>query len=219
MSQQDYAAALERIKASQGFAPSAPSGPAKPTMRDVSTGYANLLNTYKAQQDSEDAILNAFQRAHKTNPDEYARLKKRAIDAGLTIEQVEQFPAEAERRAIQDSTQRLVRNNPTLSKWLARDGNAELGKDDTDNMGEMEKALRWVSDRGRALAASVPAANAGLWGIARAGADVAGQPRLRGAAGLAVHGQNTRHRRARAGRLRARLAQLQPQVWRWAGCV
>jgi hypothetical protein len=175
MSQQDYAAAIERIKASQGFTPSVPNGPAKPTMGDVPTGYANLLNTYKAQQDSEDAILNAFERAHKTNPDEYARLKKRALDAGLTIEQVEQFPAEAERRAIQDSTQRMVRNNPTLSKWLAAPGNAELGKDDTDNMGAMESALRWVKDRGRALASSVPAANAGLWGVARAGADVASE--------------------------------------------
>ena len=48
----------------------------------------DLIGRYK----QEDAVLNAFATAHKTNPDEYARLRKTAIDAGMTPEQVDMFP-------------------------------------------------------------------------------------------------------------------------------
>ena len=72
----------------------------------------------------EDAVLNAFATAHKTNPDEYARLRKTAIDAGMTPEQVDMFPEEAARRSKYDQAVRLAQDAPLLSKWMTVEDNA-----------------------------------------------------------------------------------------------
>jgi hypothetical protein len=174
---------------------------------DVPHANNDLLTRYK----QEDAVLNAFATAHKTNPDEYAKLRKTAIDAGMTPEQVDMFPEEAERRARYDEAVRLAQESPKTAKWVATGDNAKLAHDDTENMGMIEQVLR---NTGSAAVSGLRSASAGAVGLARAPFELAAplldpltgtilpeNPLRRTAAGLAEYQQGI------AGRAKAEMPQ------------
>lgn len=137
--------------------------------------YGDYLSKLKSQQDAEDATLNAFARAHKANPDEWAKMLKRGQAAGLSREVMEQFPAEAERRARIDEARQLARQSPATAQWLAQPDNAELAKDDTGALAATEKAISTLI-RGMA--------RGGLFGVAldRFDAPLFGYERMTGQA-------------------------------------
>ena len=95
----------------------------------------------KANQDREDALLNAFQRAHQASPDEWAKMLKRGEAAGFSREVMEQFPAEAERRAKLYEAIRLSREAPATAAWLAKPDNMEVAKDDLDVLPMLEQSF------------------------------------------------------------------------------
>ena len=95
----------------------------------------------KANQDREDALLNAFQRAHQASPDEWAKMLKRGEAAGFSREVMEQFPAEAERRAKLYEAIRLSREAPATAAWLAKPDNMEVAKDDLGVLPMLEQSF------------------------------------------------------------------------------
>ena len=95
----------------------------------------------KANQDREDALLNAFQRAHQASPDEWAKMLKRGEAAGFSRDVMEQFPAEAERRAKLYEAIRLSREAPATAAWLAKPDNMEVAKDDLGVLPMLEQSF------------------------------------------------------------------------------
>jgi hypothetical protein len=77
------------------------------------------LQNLRQRQDIEDATLNAFVRAHKSNPDEWAALLKMGEYAGLSRKLMEKFPAEAERRAKWDAANQGTGGGGTGTKTTA----------------------------------------------------------------------------------------------------
>lgn len=102
---------------------------------------SGLWAVAKANQDREDALLNAFQRAHQASPDEWAKMIKRGEAAGFSREVMEQFPAEAERRAKLYEAIRLSREAPATAAWLAKPDNMEVAKDDLDVLPMLEQSF------------------------------------------------------------------------------
>lgn len=100
----------------------------------------DLTRRYK----QEDAVLNAFALAAKTNPEQYAKLKKQAVESGLDPEMVDKFPEEAERRRRYTEAVRLVQESPKTARWVANPENARVGSDNVENLSQIETAIRSI---------------------------------------------------------------------------
>lgn len=114
------------------------SAPASPAIQPHGKDFWAVA---KANQDREDALLNAFQRAHQASPDEWAKMLKRGEAAGFSREVMEQFPAEAERRAKLYEAIRLSREAPATAAWLAKPDNMEVAKDDLGVLPMLEQSF------------------------------------------------------------------------------
>ncbi len=137
------------------------------------SAYENYLNGLQQQDNKRQQLTSSLSEAATTNPDEFASMVKLSRAAGVSVDALPQYRQEAEQAQYLGSVglQRLWRDAPKTADWLANPDNAKLAKDDVENLSAWERVLQFGKQAGGSLAAAVPATNAALWGVARAGAD------------------------------------------------
>lgn len=137
------------------------------------SAYENYLNGLQQQDSKRQQLTSSLSEAATTNPDEFASMVKLSRAAGVSVDALPQYRQEAEQAQYLGSVglQRLWRDAPKTADWLANPDNAKLAKDDVENLSAWERVLQFGQRAGGSLAAAVPATNAALWGVARAGAD------------------------------------------------
>ncbi len=137
------------------------------------SAYENYLNGLQQQDSKRQQLTSSLSEAATTNPDEFASMVKLSRAAGVSVDALPHYRQEAEQAQYLGSVglQRLWRDAPKTADWLANPDNAKLAKDDVENLSAWERVLQFGQRAGGSLAAAVPATNAALWGVARAGAD------------------------------------------------
>jgi hypothetical protein len=128
------------------------------------------------QDDLSGSVKGAMQVAADKNPDVEAKLLKLATAAGVPLEAARLDTAAVERQvALQEIDYKaLSERYPSTAQLLADPVNAALAKDDVKEISFLEDALNFGANFGRSLGAGlIPKANAGLWGVAQAGAETA----------------------------------------------
>lgn len=137
------------------------------------SAYENYLNGLQQQDSKRQQLTSSLSEAATTNPDEFASMVKLSRAAGVSVDALPQYRQEAEQAQYLGSVglQRLWRDAPKTADWLTNPDNAKLAKDDVENLSAWERMLQFGKRAGGSLAAAVPATNAALWGVARAGAD------------------------------------------------
>ena len=135
--------------------------------------YESYLNSLQQQDSKRQQLTSSLSEAATTNPDEFANMVKLSRAAGVSVDALPQYRQEAEQAQYLGSVglQRLWRDAPKTADWLTNPDNAKLAKDDVENLSAWERMLQFGKRAGGSLAAAVPATNAALWGVARAGAD------------------------------------------------
>jgi hypothetical protein len=120
------------------------------------------------------ALEHSLRQAAITNPDEYANELVLARRSGFDVTALPDFRDEARQIGFFNDNpglNRLWRDSPQTAGFLANPDNAKLASDDIENLSAWEKALQFGQRVGGSLTAALPATNAALWGVARAGAD------------------------------------------------
>lgn len=137
------------------------------------SSYDDYLNGLQQQDQKRQQLTNSLSEAATANPDEFASMVNLSRAAGIGLDALPDYKQEAEQAQYLGSVglQRLWRDAPKTSDFLANPDNAKLAKDDIENLSAWEKALQFGQRVGGSLASAVPATNAALWGVARAGAD------------------------------------------------
>lgn len=109
------------------------------------------------------ALRAAILAARTTTPEQYARAKQLSKITGIPAPVVDRNMEDAQRQADFNEYDQVLIDHPELGRALSDPEFAKVARDDTGPLSKIENAAK-------ALASSVPAANAGLWGVAQAGA-------------------------------------------------
>ncbi len=127
------------------------------------------------QDDLTGSMKSAMQVAADKNPDVEAKLHRLAKAANVPLEAARLDTVAVERRVEMEKIdyQSLAEKYPSTAQLLADPANAALAKDDVEKLSFLEDTLNFGANFGRSVGAGmVPKVNAGLWGVAQAGADV-----------------------------------------------
>lgn len=137
------------------------------------SSYDDYLNGLQQQDQKRQQLTNSLAEAATANPDEFAGMVNLSRAAGIGLDALPDYKQEAEQAQYLGSVglQRLWRDAPKTSEFLAIPDNAKLAKDDIENLSAWEKVLQFGQRVGGSLASAVPATGAAVWGVARAGAD------------------------------------------------
>lgn len=128
------------------------------------------------QDDLSGSVKGAMQVAADKNPDVEAKLLKLANAAGVPLEAARLDTVAVERQvALQEIDYKtLAERYPSTAQLLTDPVNAALAKDDVKSLSFLEDTLNFGVNSLRSLGTGlIPKANAGLWGVAQAGAEVA----------------------------------------------
>lgn len=112
--------------------------------------------------------------AIKSNPDQAARARAISQQTQVPADVVERNLPEMEQRVRAEQVSQIAQQSPALEKALADPEVAKIAHDDVENMSTLAQIGHSFTMIPRAIGAAVPRINAGLWGVARAAADVVG---------------------------------------------
>lgn len=106
-------------------------------------------------------------------PDYEAELRKVARSTGVPVDTVREYPDEMKKQAALQSFDfdAMASDFPRTAAFLVGNENAAIAHDDTDNLSGVERTLKFLGNSGRALAASLPSASAGVGGVLQAAAE------------------------------------------------
>jgi hypothetical protein len=112
----------------------------------------------------------------ETTPDEAAETAQLARRYGLPAGVVSEFREDYRKKAKTEDAQAAIEGAPKLKSWLAYDINrASMVQDDVESLSGIESAVRTIKNIPSAIASAFPRAGAGLYGVAAAPFEVAGQ--------------------------------------------
>jgi hypothetical protein len=150
--------------------------------RDESTSLLNL----PTQPVASDALLDGMVQENKrrtatvldlvapVNPDKAAEAGALAKRFKLDPETIAGRQDDFARIARIEDAQRILQASPFLRQQLQDPEFAKIAQDDVESLSALEEVLNFGANFGRSLGTGlIPKANAGLWGVAQAGADVA----------------------------------------------
>lgn len=111
--------------------------------------------------------------AIEAKPDYEAELRKVARTTGVPVDTVRAYPEDLKKEAALKAFDwdGMASNFPNTATFLAGNENAAIAHDDTENLSGVERTLKFLGNSGRALAASLPAASAGVGGVLQAGTE------------------------------------------------
>jgi len=112
--------------------------------------------------------------ALKSDPERSARVIKLREQTGLPEDTIERNFEAVDRHVRAIGFDALRETSPALARKLSDPAFAKVAHDDTENLSAFEEALRVAKNIGRAVAAAPPRASAGLYGVARAAAELIG---------------------------------------------
>lgn len=171
---------------------------------------ANPYDATIQGQRAQTMRVNALAGAD-ANPDVEARVQSLAKRYGLPVEAVRLELPQVERKAKIDALDYdTLAKLPSTAALLENPDKARLALDDTENLSAIEQGLRFLGNTGKAFASAEGKLNEGLWGLLRAGGDLAG-PLGAPVSGFAAEmGQAAR---ARADRLMPKGDNVWSQGW------
>lgn len=108
-----------------------------------------------------------------TKPDAEARIQALGKQYGVPPEAIRLEQPDYERRATIDSIDynKLAAEAPATSGLLQQPRTAGISYDDTENLSAIERAVRFVTGSGSAIASAVPSITSGFYGVAQAAAE------------------------------------------------
>lgn len=141
--------------------------------------YDDLLgapNEYDALLSGDPALRASLLEANQTTPDRHAQVLKLSNETRLPPEIVERnFDLISQKQQTeQNEYDALLAGTPKLTEWLRDPNNAKVSRDDLPQLSRLEQMLQFAGDAARSLGASFPAANAAVWNLLQAPADVIG---------------------------------------------
>lgn len=128
--------------------------------------------------DAAQSARVGFAVAADTNPDAYAEAQRVARRTGVPIDTVFAQPEEMKKQSAIGSIDfdSLARTNPATAVLLANVEKAKVAHDDVGGLTGIESLLynvgKFEVGTGLAIASAVPKFNEGVWGVARAGAEM-----------------------------------------------
>lgn len=164
-----YDDALDSLDQQQQPATAAPPNPYDSILDEQDTRHTQRLRT---------SVLQADQ----TTPDRAAESLRLSQESGLPVDVVQRNFDAYQKRAQLAGVDRLVRESPHLSEWLAADPvNAAIAKDDHPSLSALERTLGIGRNVAGALGEGVMGFSQGIWGAIRAGAEaLSGEPPISG---------------------------------------
>lgn len=132
------------------------------------SAYDQYLSSLEKEDQGKNQLVASLSEAATANPDEFANMVKLSRAAKVSVDAVADYKTEAQQAQYLGDVglDRLWRDAPKTANFLTVPENAKLAKDDHENLTGIEGAFDWLKNRGRAIGAAIPKANAGLWGMA-----------------------------------------------------
>lgn len=102
-----------------------------------------------------DALTQSLSKGADANPDDYAKALGLAAKTGVAASWAKEFKPQIEkqRKTAPDAISELVNRSPKTAAFLAQPDNASIAHDDIENMTKMERALSYIVNPVRSLAA------------------------------------------------------------------
>lgn len=134
----------------------------------TSDAVAQYLN--EQRRDMASQARYTMGNAIGAKPDYEAELRKVARSTGVPVDTVREYPEEMKQQAALQGFdfERMATEFPRTAAFLAGTENAAIAHDDTENLTAVERTLKFLGNSGRALAASLPSASAGVGGVLQA---------------------------------------------------
>jgi hypothetical protein len=153
--------------------------------------YADTLQLEDGGRETE--LRTVLSGAAKISPDAAAEAQQLAARTGLPAGVVERNLEDIRRRAKVADTPyaRMLRETPALADWMATPANAAIAHDDLEQLGRVERTLRFGENAIRSLGTGPMALSRGVWDLVRAGGEWAGSETVaefaKGSAAIAQH--------------------------------